>query len=63
MQGADCQLGMFAENERINTVPNWQIEIDLTEQAIKKVNEMQPRPKFFVICGDFCHAFYGKLYF
>ncbi|XP_046664304.1 serine/threonine-protein phosphatase CPPED1-like isoform X1 [Homalodisca vitripennis] len=60
VQGADTQLGMFQDYEEITTEPKWAQEIALAELAVQKVNQMKPRPKFYVICGDLCHAFYDK---
>ncbi|KAG8327929.1 Serine/threonine-protein phosphatase cpped1 [Homalodisca vitripennis] len=60
VQGADTQLGMFQDYEEITTEPKWAQEIALAELAVQKVNQMKPRPKFYVICGDLCHAFYGS---
>lgn len=35
----------------------WDVEIDATRAVIKKLNEMEPKPKFFVVCGDIVDAF------
>ncbi|RWS15909.1 purple acid phosphatase-like protein [Dinothrombium tinctorium] len=37
--------------------PKWQKEIDLTRKAIEKAQQMQTKPKFFVVCGDLVDAF------
>ncbi|XP_010608315.1 serine/threonine-protein phosphatase CPPED1 isoform X3 [Fukomys damarensis] len=34
----------------------WSQEIRLTEQAVQAVNKLNPKPKFFVLCGDLIHA-------
>lgn len=59
VQGADTQLGMFQVYMEITTDPTWAQEIELAELSVRKVNEMQPKPKFYVVCGDLCHEFYG----
>ena len=38
----------------------WEQEIRLTEQAIQAINKMNPKPRFFVVCGDLIHAMPGK---
>lgn len=39
------------------TEPNWDKEVALTRDLIKRINGMIPKPKFFVICGDMLDAF------
>jgi hypothetical protein len=60
VQGADLQMGMIQSFQERNPVPGWKKEIELGERAVAIVNQMRPKPKFFVICGDLCHAFPGK---
>jgi len=53
IQAADTQFGLidnWAGNPPETRV--WDEEIKLTKEAIKRANEMSPRPKFFVVCGD-----------
>ncbi|XP_021929548.1 serine/threonine-protein phosphatase CPPED1-like isoform X2 [Zootermopsis nevadensis] len=57
VQGADLQMGMIQSYLEKNPVPGWKKEIELGERAVAIVNQMRPRPKFFVICGDLCDAF------
>lgn len=38
----------------------WGQEIRLTEQAVEAINKLNPKPKFFVLCGDLVHAMPGK---
>jgi hypothetical protein len=52
IQGADTQFGMIDSYIYKNVEPNWEREIALTTAAIQEINEMSPKPKFFVICGD-----------
>lgn len=56
IQAADTQLGLIdilAEKEN----PKWEQEIELTRKAITFANQMNPKPKFFVVCGDLVHDF------
>lgn len=36
--------------------PGWEEEIRLTQEAIKAANQMNPKPRFFVVCGDLVDA-------
>jgi hypothetical protein len=36
---------------------SWDVEIEATRAVIKKINQMQPKPKFFVVCGDLVDAY------
>ncbi|ELW67658.1 Calcineurin-like phosphoesterase domain-containing protein 1 [Tupaia chinensis] len=38
----------------------WGQEIRLTEQAVEAINKLNPKPKFFVLCGDLIHAMPGE---
>lgn len=38
----------------------WGQEIRLTEQAVQAINKLNPKPRFFVLCGDLIHAMPGK---
>jgi hypothetical protein len=53
-------MGMIQSYLEQNPVPGWEKEIKLGERAVEIVNKMRPKPKFFVMCGDLCHAFPGK---
>jgi hypothetical protein len=33
------------------------VEIEATRAIIKKLNQMEPKPKFFIVCGDIVDAF------
>ena len=52
IQGADTQFGMISSYVHKNPEPNWDREITLTLQAIQQINSMNPKPRFFVVCGD-----------
>ncbi|XP_059485482.1 serine/threonine-protein phosphatase CPPED1-like [Neocloeon triangulifer] len=60
IQAADCQLGLIQRYLEKNPTPGWQQEIALTKLAVEKINKMNQKPKFFVICGDLCDAFPAK---
>ncbi|XP_029312717.1 serine/threonine-protein phosphatase CPPED1 isoform X2 [Cottoperca gobio] len=34
----------------------WAEEVELTKQAVQAVNQLRPRPRFMVLCGDLVHA-------
>ncbi|KAM7371083.1 hypothetical protein PAMP_010579 [Pampus punctatissimus] len=34
----------------------WAEEVELTKQAVEAVNQLRPRPRFMVLCGDLVHA-------
>jgi hypothetical protein len=36
---------------------SWDVEIEATRAIIKKINQMEPKPKFFIVCGDIVDAF------
>jgi len=57
IQGADPQFGLIDDYILKKPVPNWDQEIILSREAIKRINEMQPKPRFYVICGDMLHAY------
>ncbi|XP_072275088.1 serine/threonine-protein phosphatase CPPED1 isoform X2 [Pyxicephalus adspersus] len=37
----------------------WEDEIRLTEEAVEAINKLDPKPKFFVLCGDLVHSMPG----
>lgn len=37
----------------------WAEEVELTKQAVEAVNQLRPRPRFMVLCGDLVHAMPG----
>lgn len=53
VQGADPQYGFM---DRKNPKPDLTEEIELTEKAVEKINQMNPKPRFFIICGDLCNT-------
>ncbi|XP_035210053.1 serine/threonine-protein phosphatase CPPED1-like, partial [Stegodyphus dumicola] len=62
IQGADTQFGMIDSNIYGRLKPAWNKEIELAKRAIKAVNAMSPRPRFFIICGDLVDAMPGTEY-
>ncbi|XP_054126609.1 serine/threonine-protein phosphatase CPPED1 isoform X1 [Melozone crissalis] len=62
IQGADPQFGLikaWAQGDTNNGDDEWGEEIKLTEQAVQAVNKLNPKPKFFVLCGDLVHGMPG----
>jgi len=55
--GADPQFGMIGNCKLKMKVPHWEPEIQLTSQTIRYVNGMEPKPKFFLVCGDMLDAY------
>lgn len=63
IQAADTQFGLI-DHWAGNPVETrtWEEEIRLTKIAIQHANKMNPKPKFFVVCGDLINAFPGKMH-
>ncbi|XP_053550589.1 serine/threonine-protein phosphatase CPPED1 [Bombina bombina] len=62
IHGADPQFGLMKSWEIGDPDyggNEWQREISLTEDAVQAINKLNPKPKFFVICGDLVHAMPG----
>ncbi|XP_025010820.1 serine/threonine-protein phosphatase CPPED1 isoform X2 [Gallus gallus] len=62
IQGADPQFGLIKAWAVGNTGSGddeWGEEIKLTEQAVQAINKLNPKPKFFVLCGDLIHGMPG----
>jgi len=66
VQAADTQLGMIDTWGGKDTVgaeyPNisWDREIELCSQTVDLLNQMSPKPAFFIVCGDLVDAFPDK---
>lgn len=62
VQGADCQFGMMAsfEPDYKPETSKWDEEIRLANLAVQKVNQLNPKPRFFIICGDLTHQMPSK---
>uniref|UniRef100_A0A8B9YSP3 Serine/threonine-protein phosphatase CPPED1 n=1 Tax=Bos mutus grunniens TaxID=30521 RepID=A0A8B9YSP3_BOSMU len=63
IQGADPQFGLmkaWATGDCDNGGDEWEQEIRLAEQAVQAINKLNPKPKFFVLCGDLVHAMPGR---
>lgn len=56
IQAADTQFGMIESYLEKKPNPRWDKEIYLTKKAIAAVNKMNPKPKFFIVCGDLIDA-------
>ena len=50
----------WATGDCDNGGDEWEQEIRLAEQAVQAINKLNPKPKFFVLCGDLVHAMPGK---
>jgi len=64
IQAADTQFGMIAAYLEKKETPEWHKEVALTRTAIMAANRMEPKPRFFIVCGDLVDAFpetYGEL--
>lgn len=59
IQAADTQFGMIESYLEKKPNPRWDKEIALTEKAVEAVNRMEPKPRFFVVCGDLVDAMPG----
>nr|XP_054499634.1 serine/threonine-protein phosphatase CPPED1 isoform X3 [Agelaius phoeniceus] len=62
IQGADPQFGLmkaWTHGDTNNGDDEWGEEIKLAEQAVQAVNKLNPKPKFFVLCGDLVHGMPG----
>ncbi|XP_014255705.1 serine/threonine-protein phosphatase CPPED1-like [Cimex lectularius] len=57
VQGADCQFGLIARYLEKKETPNWDKEIALSKKCVELINSLEPKPKFFVICGDLADAY------
>jgi len=56
IHAADSQLGLIDKFIRRKDNPGWEEEMHLVTQAIKEINEMNPKPRFFVLGGDMVDA-------
>lgn len=59
IQAADPQLGLmkaWREGDCDGGGDEWAEEVELTKQAVVAVNQLRPRPRFMVLCGDLVHA-------
>jgi len=66
IQGADTQLGLMynygSNGQDGHPYPdsNWDQEMELCRIAVQKMNAMDPKPAFFIVCGDLVDAFPDK---
>ncbi|KAK2820841.1 hypothetical protein Q5P01_023800 [Channa striata] len=59
IQAADPQLGLmkaWRDGDCDGGGDEWAEEVELTKQAVEAVNQLTPRPRFMVLCGDLVHA-------
>ncbi|XP_062299001.1 serine/threonine-protein phosphatase CPPED1 [Scomber scombrus] len=62
IQAADPQLGLmkaWKDGDCDGGGEEWAEEVELTKQAVEAVNQLSPRPRFMVLCGDLVHAMPG----
>lgn len=63
IQAADPQLGLmkaWRDGDCDGGGEEWAEEVELTKQAVEAVNQLRPRPRFVVLCGDLVHAMPGR---
>ncbi|XP_037318968.1 serine/threonine-protein phosphatase CPPED1 [Pungitius pungitius] len=59
IQAADPQLGLmkaWRDGDCDGGGDEWGEEIELTRRAVEACNQLRPRPRFLVLCGDLVHA-------
>lgn len=62
IQAADPQLGLmkaWRDGDCDGGGDEWADEVELTKQAVEAVNQLRPKPRFMVLCGDLVHAMPG----
>lgn len=62
IQAADPQLGLmkaWRDGDCDGGGDEWGEEVELTQRAVEACNQMRPRPRFLVLCGDLVHAMPG----
>uniref|UniRef100_A0A1A8E7V5 Serine/threonine-protein phosphatase CPPED1 n=1 Tax=Nothobranchius kadleci TaxID=1051664 RepID=A0A1A8E7V5_NOTKA len=62
IQAADPQLGLmkaWRDGDCDGGGDEWAEEVQLTKHAVEAVNQLSPRPRFMVLCGDLVHAMPG----
>uniref|UniRef100_A0A3Q4HPU9 Serine/threonine-protein phosphatase CPPED1 n=1 Tax=Neolamprologus brichardi TaxID=32507 RepID=A0A3Q4HPU9_NEOBR len=62
IQAADPQLGLmkaWRDGDCDGGGEEWAEEVELTKQAVEAINQLRPRPRFMVLCGDLVHAMPG----
>lgn len=63
IQAADPQLGLmkaWRDGDCDSGGEEWAEEVALTQQTVEAVNQLRPRPRFMVLCGDLVHAMPGR---
>ena len=66
IQAADTQLGLMhnfgsnGDNGVSYPDSKWDAEIELCRQSVDILNNLSPRPAFFIVCGDLVDAFNDK---
>jgi len=57
IHGADPQLGLIDYMNNISVNPSWTEEVRRLNVVVDRLNQMHPKPKFFVVCGDLVNAY------
>ena len=58
IQAADTQFGQYERFILKNTTNiTWEREIAWSSQLVKDLNDLQPKPRFLIICGDLLDAY------
>jgi hypothetical protein len=52
IHAADPQFGLIEKFFMKKENPKWDEEIRLSRKAIEMINDLEPKPKFLLICGD-----------
>lgn len=56
VQAADSQLGLIDSWARKQEEETWEEDVRLSKLSVQCANQLEPRPKFMVICGDLINA-------
>lgn len=54
--GADPQFGLIASYIEKRSDEDWDKEIVLFNKCVHKINQLTPKPEFFIMVGDLCNA-------
>lgn len=67
VQAADTQFGQFDRmggidrDQLLNGKLPWYREVQLAERAVTLINQLDPKPRFMIICGDMLDNFFYEL--
>lgn len=60
IQAADPQFGLLTDLEN-SEEGIWTEELRRARLSVAVAKKLEPRPRFFIVCGDMTHAFPGNL--